>query len=803
MTLSKWIRILWIAILLAGCLPPPVVLTETSTPSAEIPLQPTETAAPTLSPTPSPTPEVRVANAEQALFNGDYALAQTEFQAALASSSDPAIQAAALWGLGRANQQAGNYGKALDSLNRLIANHPDSLHRVQAHFLRGEILMELQRYAEAVEAYSAYLFLRPGVIDFYVFERRARAYAALGDYIDAIGDYQAALSSPHLGDDTSIQIEIARLYETAGDTTTALGMYDAIAAATSNDYVKAQMDLLAGQLHMRLGQNEEAYARYQHAVDNYPLAYDSYTALVELVGAGIPVNELNRGLVDYFAGQYGYAYEAFRRYLAANPDNDGTAYYYQALTLREMGQYQQAVDTFTFFIKNYPQNRYWDAAWDEKTYILWAYLGQYQAAAQTLLEYTQLKTDPALAPQALLNAGRIYERAGLLDQAVTTWESIANTYPGSELVPQALFWAGIVRYRAGRYEEALLFFQRSNLFSLKPEDQARAMFWSGKAQQMLGDNESARLLFQQAASIDPTDFYSLRAQDMLFGRAIFDPPPSYALVVNPSAERAKADAWVRLTFSLPSETDLSGLGWLASEPRWIRGRELWELGLLDKARLEFESLREAVSGSAEDSYRLGNALLELGAYRPAIFALRQVLTLAGMTSQADTLGAPRYFNLVRYGMYYADLVVPAAQANGLHPLFLFAVMRQESLFEGFVRSGAGARGLMQIMPSTGQEIASAYGWPPNYTADDLYRPIVSVRFGAYYLMNKRVYFNNELYTALAAYNAGPGNAEIWRSLSGSDPDLFIETIRFAETRNYIRSIYEIYWMYRYLYETLP
>ena len=803
MSLSKLTHIVWILIFLAGCLPTTPPLTEAGTASPSSAQTFTDTPFPSLTPTASPTPETRVANAEQALFNGDYEHALIEFQAALANSSDPTLQAAALWGLGRTNHRTKNYGAALLNLNRLIADFSASPHRPQAHLVRGEILLKLGRYTEAIEAYSAYLFLKPGVLDAYVFEQRGHAYAALGDYADAIADYQAALNSPHIGDDTYLQIELARTYEQAGDATTALGMYDAIAAASSSDYVKAQMDLLSGQLYEKLGQTTEAYARYQHAVDNYPLAYDSYTALVSLVNAGVPVDELNRGLIDYFAGQYGYAYEAFRRYLAATPDHDGTAYYYSALALREMGQYQEAINTFSAFIENYPENRYWDAAWDEKAYIQWAYLGQYEAAAQTLLDYARLKPDPALAPQALLNAGRIYERAGLLDQAAATWESIANTYPGSDLVPQALFWAGIVRYRAGHYNDALVTFQRSRLFSLDPADQARATFWSGKTSQVLGDTQSARLAFEQAALIDPTDYYSLRAQDALFGRSIFELPAAYDLKIDLPAERANADAWLRVTFGLPPETDLTGLGSLETDPRWVRGREFWELGLFSEARAEFESLRESVSDNAEQSYRLGNALLELGAYRPAIFALRQVLSLAGMKTQADTLAAPRYFNLVRYGTYYADLVLPAAQTHGLHPLWLFAIMRQESLFEGFVRSEAGARGLMQITPSTGQEIAAAYGWPPNYSDEDLYRPIVSIRFGAYYLRSKYTYFGNELPTALAAYNAGPGNAQIWRNLSGPDPDLFIETIRFAETRDYLRSIYEIYWMYRYLYEITP
>jgi soluble lytic murein transglycosylase len=699
--------------------------------------------------------------------------------------------------------QAQNYGSALDDFNQLIANYPESPHRIHAHFLRGEILFGLERYLEAVEAYSAYIALGSGMIDYYVFERRGDAYVELGNFPDAIGDYQSALSGSHIGDDTGLQVKIARAYESAGDTVTALDMYDAIAANTSNDYLKAQMDLYAGQLHLALGQPDEAYARFLHSVENYPLAYDSYSALVALVEAGIPVDDLNRGFVDYFVGQYGYALDAFSRYVTDYPENDGTVFYYRALALRATGLYQEAVGTFTYFIANYYNNRYWQAAWDEKAYTQWAYLDQYEAAAQTLLDFTRATSDLAVIPQALLNVGRIYERAGLLEQAASTWESIADINASSELVPQALFWAGITRYRAGQYDQALLTFQRASLFSLTLEDQTSTIFWTAKTQQILGDSIGAQASFQKAASLDQTDYYSLRARDILLDRSPFELPPAFNLDVDLDSEHLKADAWLRVTFNLPTDTDLSGPGALSMDSRLIRGTELWTLDLEDDARLEFEDLRVAVSESAADSYRLGNYLLDLGLYRPAIFALRQVLSLSGMDEQSKTLAAPRYFNLVRYGTYYQDLVVPIAQGNGFHPLFLFSVIRQESLFEGFVRSGAGARGLMQIIPETGQNLADNVGWPPDYTSEDLYRPFINIRLGSIYLMNNRNYFGGDLYAALAAYNAGPGSAEVWKGLSGSDPDLFLEIVRYSETRGYIRSIYETYWMYRQLYETIP
>jgi soluble lytic murein transglycosylase len=189
----------------------------------------------------------------------------------------------------------------------------------------------------------------------------------------------------------------------------------------------------------------------------------------------------------------------------------------------------------------------------------------------------------------------------------------------------------------------------------------------------------------------------------------------------------------------------------------------------------------------------------MGLYRPAIFAARQTLTLAGLDDHGESMMAPPYFSHVRYGLYYADVVTPDAQTEGFDPLLLFSIIRQESLFEGFVHSTAGARGLMQIIPSTGGNMAVELGFPYGYKDDDLYRPDASVRLGTHYPAKSRDLLTGDLYAALAAYNGGPGNAMTWKQLAGDDPDLFLEIVRYEETRTYIRNIYEIYVIYRRLY----
>jgi soluble lytic murein transglycosylase len=164
-----------------------------------------------------------------------------------------------------------------------------------------------------------------------------------------------------------------------------------------------------------------------------------------------------------------------------------------------------------------------------------------------------------------------------------------------------------------------------------------------------------------------------------------------------------------------------------------------------------------------------------------------------------TASAPVYFNRIRFAPYFGELILPAAADAGLDPLYVLSVVRQESLFEGYATSYAEARGLMQVIPATGEEIAQQLGWPPGYTDRDLYRPVVSVRFGTTYLAEQRDRFDGDLVAALAAYNAGPGNALIWKELAPSDPDLFLEVIRLDQPHLYITTIYEVFCRYRDLY----
>ncbi len=779
---------------ITGKTPAPALTSATATP---LPL-------PTLTPlpSPSPAPEALVKTGDQALLNGDWENALLEYQMAQSNSSDPQMQAAALLGSARANFMARNDYETITLLEKLIASYPESPQLAGAHFLIGQAFSRQERYSEAAQAYLNYMALRPGQIDSYVLDLRGDALFAAGDYAGARNDYQAALGAASMLDEIQLRLKLARAYSVSGDTPTALALYDDLYTRTQNDYTRALIDLRKGQAYAAQGQTEQAQNAYLDAVTNFPTSYDTYSALVELVDAGVEVNDLQRGIIDYYAEQYGPALTALDHYLQNNPTDPASAQYYYALTSSAQGNYEEAVKRWDIVIQNYKEHPRWDDLWERKAVTQWVYMDQYSAAVKTLTTFAEKYPGHVRAAEFLNEAAMVAERGGQLNQAIQLWEQLANYYPNSDLSPRAFFLAGITNYRLKDYPAAQKSLQRYQAVAVPIGDKAAGQFWLGKTLAAQDQAEAAQAAWQIAAGIDPTGYYSERARDMLHNRQSFDLPVDYDLSFDRQAERAKAEDWLRTNFQLPPDTDLTSPGQLSNDPYFKRGLELWNLGLYDEARTEFESLRVLAQNDPAQSYRLMNTLLDLGAYRPAIMAARQVLELAGM-DDTTSLSAPGYFNHIRFGAYYSDLVMPLAEDYGFHPLFLYALIRQESLFEGFVNSSAGARGLMQIIPATGAEIAENLGWPQNYTSDDLYRPVVSVRYGVDYLDRQRKLFDGNLYAALAAYNGGPGNAQEWLEMAPNDPDLFLEVIRYDETRNYLRRIYENFNIYRLIYNRTP
>ena len=759
----------------------------------------TSTAGVTPTITPTPLPKARITLGQADMLNGDYEAALAEFWAAREQSSDPEIIAAAQLGVGKVLLLQGDYNGAIDQLHWLQSNFSEGESRTLAHFFLAQAYENLNQFILAADAYQQYIDASATPLKSEILEMKGDALTMAGEPGDARLAYLAALDSARPGDADFLQIKIAQATSTIGDNTDAINRYWVLLEDSSSDYVKAQANFLLGQVYLKLGMPEQAYARFQDSVTRFPSYYDTYSGLVALVDADQPVSDLMRGIVNYNAGQYSLAIIALERYMMENPNHDGTPLYFKALSHWRLGEYEEEIAAWDRLIQNHPQDQYLATAYLEKASSLWRYIQDYEKAAETLLSYVARFPDAPKSAEYLSRAGAIYEIGGYLTSASTTWQRVFTEYPGSTVAYPSLFKAGIVNYRLDKFADARVIFQRMLVLSTSQEEQASASFWIAKSFETEGDQAQATAYYQQAAETDPTGYYGIRAAQKLAGEGPFPRQMNNDIAVDYEKERASAEKWLRATFNIETGVNLNSPAELYDNPLFQRGEEYWKLGMRDKSRSEFEQLRKEFESDIVNQYRLMNHMLDLGFYQTASLASRQILDKAGLSQDETLTKAPIYFNHIRFGVYYRELIVPAAVEHNLDPLLVFSLVRQESLFDASITSSAGAHGLMQITNDTGDYIVNNYGWPPNYSSSDLDRPYINVRLGTHFLKMWIDHYDGDITSALSSYNAGDGNTINWRSLAGEDTDLLVEIIRFDETRDYIRYITEIYEIYKTLY----
>lgn len=148
--------------------------------------------------------------------------------------------------------------------------------------------------------------------------------------------------------------------------------------------------------------------------------------------------------------------------------------------------------------------------------------------------------------------------------------------------------------------------------------------------------------------------------------------------------------------------------------------------------------------------------------------------------------------------YYKQVKNFASQYKNNDALMM-AIIREESYFNPEAQSGAGAIGLMQLMPATAHEIGAKNGI--NFNTSYLFNPELNIKLGNLYYSTIRGMLGNKDVSAIAAYNGGIGSVTRWKStLNYNDTDEFIEQIPYDETKNYVIKVFRSYWNYTRIYQ---
>ncbi len=389
------------------------------------------------------------------------------------------------------------------------------------------------------------------------------------------------------------------------------------------------------------------------------------------------------------------------------------------------------------------------------------------AAARSALRdvWSRFPSDTAAASSAMSLYADLVTDNGNDTEARATYLDLSRAYPTSARAAESRFQAALIALTAGQNAQAAR--ELDSLVARYPRSDVvgAARYWSGRAWKAAGDDRLATERWRGVLSQPSISYYTVTSAQRLGERV---PSPA-----QPTAGRA---------------TRLSRVA--AVDSAVARVKLLQRLGMDVEARFEMDALEERAGSSTDRALASADAFLALDQSSRAI-RVAQKLAESGQRDE-------RVMRIV-YPVVDRDELARAAKAQELEPALVAAIIRQESSFNPRAVSAADARGLMQVLPSVGQDVARSLDFPVWYPAL-LLDADANLQLGTAHLATYRKQYG-PLPRVLAAYNAGGSRVERWSARPGSDdPEMFTERIPFVETREYVRVVQRNLAVYRALYD---
>jgi soluble lytic murein transglycosylase len=666
-----------------------------------------------------------------------------------------------------------HHGRVLDRMGPWTASRLGNAMRAEprdlAYYLDIEItpaqrekgLAELKRAVTQAESRQNSTALQS-------FDRAAALLPNLGDWVSLF----AASVAASAGDtaevarrlqrvDSSLLAEWAwrtqvRAFRNAHDAAGALRIADAAARLPGGPRRRSEAWRVQGEIFLQRADTAAAAQAFSHAIDAWPYsdaALEAARLLSQLRGLH-PEHHLRIGRTYLRYGNFARGMGGLNTYLAA-----GVAPPDSAARIRlEMGR------------------AYFDAR-------------DYDRAADVLLQSARSET--SVSASALYLAGRALYRDGDENAGRLTLHEVVDRYPDQLSASQALVLLGDLSQDDAETESAQVYFRRATQIAPSSESAGlahmrlsaialaqgdyvgatalladfrsafptgirhqQATYWLGRTQLALADTQQANDNLRRARDLDPYSFYGMRAAETI-NEAV-------------AAERLEPG---------PTTSRETGQSVEAAFQRYDLMRSV---GWNEAANFEMERIRQFFDNENSALYALAEGLNQRTRTAQGIGLGRELFRREGAWNR-------RSLRIV-YPFPYRDLIEKHARSRGINPFFMAALIRQESMFNPTATSSAGARGLMQVMPSTGRSLARSLRIR-RFNATMLYTPEANLRIGSRFLADQIRTWGGRVDYVLAAYNAGPSRVERWRQFPESrDADLFLERIPFDETRDYVRIV---------------
>ncbi|MFN7984252.1 MAG: transglycosylase SLT domain-containing protein [Vicinamibacterales bacterium] len=651
----------------------------------------------------------------------------------------PRVRTAAVTAIGNAARFTtdGDFSKALTAVS--APGTRDGALGAYALYFAGVAQLNLKRTSDALASFQALGQQKPVG---YLWEAaqlgEAEAREANNEPAAAVAIYQRLLRG-RVTDVEGVYMRLGRAAEAAADPTAAGEAYSHVyyefplgenagAAEDALQRLRALPALTPASPRFRadLGRAERLFAARR-----YGDARSTYEALRAVATDDVADQiQLRLAECDYYTKKLRPAREALLG-LASRAPGNGEALYHAGLAARDLG------DSATF-IKTMQQV---DVQFAEST---WA-----DAALDSLAAY--------------------YVRNDRDDDADALFRRLIERFPYGSHTERAAWKVGWLAYRNGQFDDTARFFERASSTFARSDYRPGWLYWAGRAHERSGRTDLAQ------------DRYALTVTDYAhtyYGRL--------------ASKRMDAGAVARLAVAARPATEAPApLGVMPPNAPTIRA--LLDAQLFDAATNEVRYaqlvwgdtavLQATTAWIVQQQSASESGMRRLSMLRAGMNGMRRAYPQF-MTSGGDAV--PRDVLTVIFPLAYWDLIRKHADANGLDPYFVAALVAQESTFVADVRSSANAVGLMQLMPATARMYAKKLKLA--YSQRMLTDPESNIRLGTAYLADKMREFG-DAYLALASYNAGERPTHRWQDARpGLDVDEFIDDIPYPETQGYVKKI---------------
>jgi len=710
------------------------------------------------------------------------------------------------------------YDDAIVELNKIIQEGRDPFVS-RANFLKAYCVYKKGYIADAKEMFRS-LAIDPKfpLYDYAKFVLADICFTNK-DYVNAYNEYNGFFQDSALKPEADIRKAQCLYY--MGNTETAIELLKQMIAEGSDSSPLDKARFYLGMCYEKTGNPKEAIKAY-HEVNLYhplsPLVKEAMIRIGHLSrkygiypGAASAEDIFNKALIFYNFGDYASAGMFFNKivtnYKSSNLWED--ALFRSAMCDYNRKRLKSSILKFQRCV-NYGS----DYAPAAQFYVSFAYGkgGYFYQALDGLNKVIANYPDSSFADDAAYYIGYYYETNGYKDTALRSYENFTGQYQKSEFLDDAYWKIGRIYYFQKAYLSAYNTFKTALEKCTTGNMLDACAYWKALSQEKVGDKNGAEDSYRYVVKRFDHSFYGYRAKQKLssLGKEIKDED----YISSPAPVVGDGESSYSTYFEEPfpfepgieatgNKDDIHAIKTANLNEHFRKFTELMSIGFYNEAAGEAQILVDNSPDDKKLSARLtlASANLAAGKVRDSIIYAEQLCNNAILYGSCRDL--PKQTWQLAYPKGFYDHVKKYSAQYGIDESLVLAVIREESRFNPQTVSWANARGLMQIIPQTGRNVARLVGIRPYYTKR-LHDPEINIKMGCYYLSQLIKRFEGNMVFALAAYNGGPLRVKRWMNKWSSevgpviDIDEFIESIPLSETKRYVQKVLKSYSEYKRL-----